>query len=53
MKHFAILYEIEDEKSEEFEKSLRSDKRIRMYYSDDEVDKEGHSYLLRAFKNEI
>lgn len=53
MKHFAILYEIEDEKSEEFEKSIKSDKQVRMYYSDDKVDENGHSHLLRAFKNEI
>lgn len=53
MKHFAILYQIEDEKSEEFEKSINSDERALMYYSDDEVDEDGHSRLLRAFKNEI
>lgn len=51
MKHFAILYEIEDDKSEEFENDIKSDKKVRMYYSDDEVDKDGYSYLFRAFKN--
>lgn len=53
MKHFAILYQIEDEKSEEFEKSINSDERALMYYSDDEVDEDGHSSLLQAFKNKI
>lgn len=53
MKHFAILYEIEDEKSEEFENAINSDERVIIYYSDDNVDKDGYSALLRAFKNEI
>lgn len=53
MKHFAILYEIKDEESEEFENKLRSDKKVRMYYLDEDVTKDGSSSLLRAFKNEI
>lgn len=53
MKHFAILYKIEDEKSDEFEKSIQSDERVVMYYSDDKVDEEGYSSLLQSFKNEI
>lgn len=31
MKHFVILCEIEDEKSEEFEKRIYSDKQVLMY----------------------
>ena len=53
MKHFAILYEIDDEKSDEFEKEIKSDERVRMYYSEDKVDKDGYSLLLQSFKNEI
>ena len=53
MKHFAILYEIDDEKSDEFEKEINSDERVLMYYSDDDVHEDGSSSLLRSFKNEI
>jgi len=53
MKHFAILYAIEDEKSDEFEKEINSDERVLMYYSEDNVDEDGYSCLLQSFKNNI
>lgn len=53
MKHFAILYQIEDEKSEEFEKSICSDERVISFYTDDKVDEDGYSGLSYAFTHEI
>ena len=53
MKHFAILYKIDDKKSDEFEKEINSDERVLMYYSDDGISEDGHSSLLRSFKNDI
>ena len=53
MKHFAVFYEIKDEESEKFENDIKSDEKVRMYYSDDDVDKKGFSYLWSSFKNNI